>query len=63
MIMFKQKKDGVINERNHIKMQKFVKFVKKNLKMNMLKIRNIKKKGTIITMQGNIEVLQIAYAI
>ena len=44
-------------------MQKSVIFVKKNVKINMLKIKNIEKLGTIITIQGNIEVLHIAYII
>ena len=32
-----------MNSRNHIKMQKFVIFVKKSLKINILKIKNIVK--------------------
>ena len=35
-------------------------FVKKNLKINMLKIKNIKL-GTIAIVQGDVEVLCIAY--
>ena len=40
------------NSRNHIKMQKFVIFVKKNLKINMLNIKNIVKPGDIVIIQG-----------
>ena len=36
-------------------------FVKKNLKINMLKIKNIIKLGTIAIVQGDVEVLCIAY--
>ena len=45
-----------------MKMQKFVIFVKK-LKIKMLKIKTIVKLEIIVIMQGNIEVLQIAYVI
>ena len=44
-------------------MQKFVTFVKKGLKINMLKIKIILKLGTIVIIQGNIEVLHTAYII
>ena len=44
-------------------MQKLPIFGKKNLKLNMLKIKNIVNLETIIITQGNIEVLQIAYVI
>ena len=37
---------------NHIKMQKFVIFVKKNLKINMGKIKNIVKLEVISIIQG-----------
>ena len=40
------------NSRNHIKMQKFVIFVKKNVKINMLNIKNIVKPGDIVIIQG-----------
>ena len=46
-----------------MKMQKFVIFVKKNLKINMLKIKNIVKLGIIVIIQVNIEELHIAYVI
>ena len=46
-----------------MKMQKFVLFVKKTLSINMLKIKNIVNLGTIVIMQGNIEMLHIAYVI
>ena len=38
------------NSRNRMKMQKFVIFVKKNLKINMLKFKNIVKLDTIAIM-------------
>ena len=46
-----------------MKIQKFVIFVKKNLKMNMLKTGNILKLQIIVIIQVNIEVLCIAYVI
>ena len=46
-----------------MKMQKSVTCVKKNLKFNMLKIKNIVKLETVVIIQGNIEVLHITYAI
>ena len=55
IINFNKKKT---NSRDHMKMQKFVIFVKKYLKINMLKIKNFGKLGTIVIIQGNIEVLQ-----
>ena len=56
----KNKKNG----RNHIKMQKYVIFIKKDLKINMLKIKKIylRKSGTIVIIQVNIEVLHIVYS-
>ena len=42
---------------------KIVVFIKKNLKIDMLKIKNILKLGTIAIILGNIEVLHIAYII
>ena len=44
-------------------MQKYAIFVKKNLRINMLKIKSVIKLGTSVTMQVNIEVLHIAYVI
>ena len=46
-----------------MKMQKFVLFVKKTLSINMLKIKNIVNLGTTVIIQGNIEMLHIAYVI
>ena len=43
------------------KQQKFVIFVKKDLKINMSKMKNIAEVGTIAIMQVNIELLHIAY--
>ena len=44
-------------------MQKYVVFVKKNLKKNISKIKNIIKLDIIPIIQQNIEVLLIAYVI
>ena len=49
------------NSRNHMKMKKIVIFVKKNLKINMLKIKIIAKFVVIAIIQVKIEVLHIAY--
>ena len=46
------------NSRNHMKMKKIVIFVKKNLKINMLKIKIIAKFVVIAIIQ---EVLHITY--
>ena len=46
-----------------MKMQKSVMFVDKNLKMNKRQIKRIVKLEIIAIIQGNIEVLHIAYAI
>ena len=53
----------IVNSRNHMKIQKSFKFVKKKLKINIRKIKNIIKLEIIIIIQGNIEVLCIAYLI
>ena len=44
-------------------MQKSIIFVKKNLKINIKKIKNIVKLEITAIIQGNIEVLRIAYVI
>ena len=44
-------------------MQKFVIFVKKNLKINIWKTKNVGKLESIAIIQENIEVLRIAYVI
>ena len=46
-----------------MKMLKSITLIKKNLKINMLKKKNIVKLGNIVTIQGEIEILHIAYAI
>ena len=46
-----------------MKMQKCAIFVKKKLKINMRKIKNIVKLETVVIVQVNIEVLHIAYVI
>ena len=42
-----------MNSRNYMKMEKFATFVKKNFKINMLKIEKLL--GTTVVIQGNIE--------
>ena len=65
IIYFKKKKMKLItgSSRNHIKMQKFIIFVKKNLKINVWKIKNIVNLEITVIIQENIEVLCIAYVI
>ena len=46
-----------------LRMQISVIFVKKNFKINMVKIKNIVKLETIVIMQVNIDVLHIVYVI
>ena len=46
-----------------MKIQKSIIFVKKTLKINMLKIKNIVRLGTIVIIEVNIEVLYITNAI
>ena len=52
-----------MNSRNYKKRQIFSIFVKKNLRINILQIRNIVKIENIVIMQVNTEVLHIAYVI
>ena len=52
-----------MTRRNHMKIQKSVVFVKKKLKINIWKIKNIEKLEIIVIIQGNIEVLRIASVI
>ena len=60
----KKKKNLLTNKKQkHMKTQKFVIFVKRNLKISMPKKKIIVKLGPIVIIQGNIEVLHIAYAI
>ena len=59
IIIFKIEKSS----RSHIKMQKSVLFVKKNLKKNISKIKNIIKLEIIVIMQENIEMLGMVYVI
>ena len=44
-----------------MKIQKSTIFVKKILKINMLKIKNIKKSEIIVIIQVNIEILHVSY--
>ena len=46
-----------------MKMPKSVIFVKKNLKINMWKIKSIRDLEIVVIIYGNIEVLHIAYII
>ena len=46
-----------------MKMNEFVIFANKNLKINMLKIKNIAKIENILIIHGNTEVLKIAHVI
>ena len=48
-----------MNSKTHIKIQKSAIFVKKNLKINMWKIKNIEKLEINVIIQGNIEMLCI----
>ena len=48
---------------NHMEMQESVIFVKKNLKMYIGKKKNILKLENVVIIQGNIEMLRIAYVI
>ena len=62
IINFKKKKNEVINKRAAgiiWKMQKSVIFVKKNLKINMWKIKDFVKLEIIVITKGNIEVLPL----
>ena len=63
--MLKRRKNEIINKRaaGIMKMLKSVILGKKNLKMNIWMIKDIVKLETIVIMQGNIEVLCIAYVI
>ena len=49
------------NSKNHNETKNFILFVKKSLNINMLQIKIIVKLETIVIIQGNKEVLQIAY--
>ena len=62
IISLKEKMKLFKNEQ-HIKMKKFVLFVKTNLNVNIIKIKIIVKLGTIVIIQGNTEVLHLAYLI
>ena len=50
-------------QQTHVKIQRSVIFGKKILKINMQKIENIAKLEIIVIIQGNKEVLHIAYVI
>ena len=48
-------------QKKSYEIQKFVLFVKKNLKINVFTIKTIVKLGTIANIQENIELLHIEY--
>ena len=50
-------------QQDHMKTQKSVIFVKKNLKINIWQIKDIVKLEIIVIIQGNIEVLCITYVL
>ena len=58
-----KEKMKLFKDKQHIKMKKFVLFVKTNLNVNILKIKIIVKLGTIVIIQGNTEVSHLAYLI
>ena len=62
---FEIKKIELLTKKHHQSNEnaKFAIFLKKKLKINMLKVKNITKLGTILIMQVNIEELHIAYVI
>ena len=65
IINFKKKEMKLLTN-EHLKLCQNAKIsyiCKKNLKINMIKIKNILKLRTIVIIQGNIEVLHIAYSI
>ena len=65
-INFKKKKMKLLTNKqkeSYEKMQKSAIFVKKNLKINLQKIKNFVKLGTIVIIQENIEVLHIEHVI
>ena len=51
------------SRKHHMKIQKIYYICEENLKVNMLKITNRVKLGTIVVMHGNIEVIHITYVI
>ena len=63
IINFKKKETKLLknSSMNHMKMQKSVIFVKKKLKINIGKIKNIAKSEIIFIVQENIEMLLIPY--
>ena len=63
IINFKKRKMKLLTKKQKLKMQKSVIFVKKNLKINIWKIKNIVKLEIIVIIEENIEKLHIAYVI
>ena len=52
-----------MNSRTHIKTKKSAIFLKKNLKINILRTKSITKFGTIVIVQDDIEVLHVKHVI
>ena len=66
IINYKKNVKLLTNEQNNFYQNSkicYISAIMKNLKMNMLQIRNIVKLGIIVIIQENIEVLKIAYVI
>ena len=60
---FEKKKKKKMNRKNHLKMQRCAIFGKKNVKIEMVKVKDIVKLEIIVFVQFTIEVLPIAYVI
>ena len=64
LIFFKKEKKLLTNEQQKSYRNAKISYVcKENLKINMPKVKVIVKLGTIVIIQGTIEVLQIAFVI
>ena len=65
IISFKQKKMNLLTNKQQESNEsaKSAVFVRKSLKIDMLRITNIKELGTSVIIQVNTEVLRIAYVI
>ena len=61
--VFQKWSDLQKSSKNHMNMQNLVLFVKKNLKINILKLKDTLKFKIIGIIQGNIEVLHITYVV
>ena len=63
IIDFKKRKMKLFTNEQQEKRQKSVIFVKKNLKINIGKLKNFVKLEIIVIIQGNADALRIAYVI